>query len=193
MDRFWLLTNTCYGNWVPGDRRGFVGRVWDHRPDDPLEKPRVAHTLPGIPYDEDIPGLETTSRELLKAPPVHLSVKHAERLLEQFRETASFRQWELLAVAIMFNHFHTVVGVPGDPSPSKILADFKSWGTRILTKHFGEPASKTWWTERGSKRKLPDERAVGGAVRYVLYEQPAPLITYSPGTAIHYGRPPVKQ
>ena len=27
MERYWLLTNTCYGNWLPGDARGFVGRV----------------------------------------------------------------------------------------------------------------------------------------------------------------------
>ena len=58
MDRHWLLTNTCYGNRLPGDARGFVGRVWDHRPDDPEDKTRVAHNLPGTPCDEDVPGLE---------------------------------------------------------------------------------------------------------------------------------------
>jgi REP element-mobilizing transposase RayT len=51
---------------------------------------------------------------------------HAEALLTQFQETARIRGWELRAVAIMFNHFHIVVGVPGDPKPSKILGDFKS-------------------------------------------------------------------
>jgi hypothetical protein len=44
--------------------------------------------------------------------------------------------------------------VPGDPAPGKILGDFKSWSTRALSKKFGAPASETWWTERGSKRKL---------------------------------------
>jgi REP element-mobilizing transposase RayT len=191
MDRYWLPSNTCYGNWLPGDRRGFVGRVWDHRPGDVTEKPRVTHDLPGIPYDEDLAGLEARSRELLKGPPIHFTDSHAEKLLGQFRETADYRGWELCAVAVMFNHFHIVVGVNGDPSPSKVLGDFKSWGTRVLTRHFGEPASKTWWTECGSKRKLPDERAIALAGHYVLYRQPNPLLTWSPSTALYFGYPPV--
>ena len=177
MDRYWLLTNTCCGNWLPGDRRGFVGRVWDHRPEDVPEKPRVTHDLPGIPYDEDFPGLETTSRSLLKGSPVQLAFAHAEQLLGQFRETAGYRGWELCAISIMFNHFYIVVGVPGDPNPGTVLGDFKSWGTRSLSRQFGKPASGTWWTERGSKRKLPDERAIALAVQYVLYRQPNPLLT----------------
>ena len=180
MDRHWLLTNTCYGNRLPGDARGFVGRVWDHRPGDPEAARRVVHNQPGIPCDENIPGLEEASRALLKCPPIRLKRAHAEVVLRQFRETADFRGWFILAVAIMVNHFHVVVGVPGDPSPSKILGDFKSWGTRTLSARFGEPPSKTWWTERGSKRKLANETAIVEAVRYVLHDQPNPLVTWSP-------------
>jgi REP element-mobilizing transposase RayT len=190
MDRHWFLTNTCYGNWLPGDPRGFVGRVWEHRPGDPDESPRVVHNIPGTPCDEDICGLEERSRALLRGPPVTLTTEHADVLLGQFRETAGVRQWELLAVAIMFNHFHIVVGVPGDPDPSKVLGDFKSWGTRALSQRFEQPPSKTWWTERGSKRKLADERAVAAVVHYVLYQQPRPLLTWSPATGLHYGAPP---
>jgi REP element-mobilizing transposase RayT len=192
MDRYWLLSNKCYGNWLPGDSRGFVGRVWDHRPGDPGEKRRVTLELPGTPYDEDVPGLEGRSRALMKGPPVHLTVPHAELFLHQVRETAGIRKWELRAIAVMFNHFHIVVGVMGDPKPSKILGDFKSWCTRTLTDRFGVPASKTWWTERGSKRKLADERALAAAIYYVLYEQPNPLITWSPQTGLHYGAPLLK-
>src|SRR5207253_448786 len=119
-------------NWLPGDRRGFVGRVWEHRQDDPDEKPRVTHDLPGTPCDEDIPRLEQASRALMKGSPIYLSTAHAEVFLSQLQETASFRGWELRAVAIMFNHFHVIVGVAGDPNPSKVLGDFKSWGTRAL-------------------------------------------------------------
>src|SRR5262245_2848458 len=90
----------------------------------------------------------------------------------------------------MFNHFHIVVGVIDDPQPSKLLGDFKSWATRTLSKHFGAPPSKTWWTERGSKRKLPNEEAISAAIRYVLYDQPNPLVTWSPETGLHHGRPP---
>jgi REP element-mobilizing transposase RayT len=190
MDRYWLLSNSCYGNRLPGDRRGFVGRDWEHRPNDPEDKPRVEHELPGTPYDEDIPGLEKASRKLMNGPPIQLSVEQALIFLGQLQETARIRKWELLAVAIMADHFHIVAGVSGDPMPSKILGDFKSWGTRRLSEQFGEPASKTWWTERGSKCRLKDGDAIAGAVHYVLYEQFNPLITWSPETGLHRGIPP---
>ena len=190
MDRYWLLSNTCYGNRLPGDGRGFIGQVWDHRPDDRGEKPRVRHNLPGTPCDEDLPGLEAASRRVMKGPPIHLTQDQAEAFLHQMRQTADFRGWELNAVAIMFDHFHVVVGVDGDPKPSKVLGDFKSWGTRALSRRFGEPLSKTWWTERGSTRKLGNSRAVADGNHYVLFGQPDPLITWSPGTGLHYGIPP---
>lgn len=183
MDRYWLLTNTCYGQWLPGDQRGFVGRVWKHRQDDPIAQRRVEHDVPGEPYDEDMPGLEQVSRALMTGPPIALTTAQAAVLLEQFQETARFRNWELRAVAIMFNHFHIVVGVPGDPKPAKILGDFKSWATRRLSERFGQPLSETWWTERGSKRKLANENAITNATNYVLHKQPNPLITWSPDTS----------
>jgi len=33
--RSWLLSNTFYGTWLPGDERGSVTSVRDARPDDP--------------------------------------------------------------------------------------------------------------------------------------------------------------
>jgi len=190
MDRHWLLSNTCYGNRLPGDVRGFVGRVWEHRSLDPEQKPRVLHNGPGTPCDESIPGLEEAARERMRGPAIRLTREHAKALLSQFQETARFRGWTIWAVAIMPDHFHLVVSVPGDPSPSKVLGDFKSWGTRSLSTRFGVPKSETWWTQHGSKRKLPDDAAITAAAHYVLYEQPDPLLTWSPATGLRYGRPP---
>jgi REP element-mobilizing transposase RayT len=85
----------------------------------------------------------------------------------------------LRAVAIMVNHYHLVVQVPDDPKPTKILADFKAYATRALSHRFGAPASETWWTSKGSKRKLPDDRALANAINYVLYKQPNPLVVWS--------------
>ena len=183
MDRYWLLTNTCYGTWLPGSERGFVGHVWEHRLGEAQANRRVVHDLPGTPYDEGLPGLERAARKQMNGPPIYLTLAQAQALLEQFHETARHRSWQLLAVAIMHNHFHVVVGVPGDPDPSKILGDFKSWATRKLTQTFGAPPSETWWTERGSKRKLKDEPAIAGATHYVLHEQPSPLVTWSPASS----------
>ncbi len=193
MDRYWLLTNTCYGTWLPGKESGFVGYVWEHRHGEPRADVRVVHNIPGTPCDEDIPGLKEAAQRLMKGPPIHLDVARAEAAFSQFRETATHRGWEIKAVAIMYNHFHIVVGVPGDPAPGKILGDFKSWATRKLTQTFGVPASGTWWTERGSKRKLKDEAACLAAINYVLHEQPSPLLRWSPGTGVCYGKASVEK
>lgn len=180
--RAWLLTNTTYGTWLPGDTRGSVTSVRDERSYDEPITIRFEHDLPGEPYEDDLPGLHHAAREVMKGPPIRLDVEKAELLLTQFHETAAYRHWTLCAVAIMFNHFHIVVVVPDDPAPKKILTDFKAYGSRILNRHYGQPASETWWTTNGSKRKLANERALAAAINYVLYKQPHPLVVWSPET-----------
>src|SRR5262245_26730916 len=151
IDRYWLLTTTTYGTRLPGDRRGFVSNVDDG------PGPEVRHNIPGTPYDSDMPGLVRVSRESLKCPPIYLVVDQAQETFDRFTETASIRQWLLCAVAVMANHFHMVVGVPGDPNPEDLLRDFKSYASRGLNRRWSKPASEMWWTTSGSKRKLPDE------------------------------------
>ena len=180
MDRHWLLTSTFYGNWLPGDPRGFVSRVTDDRPDDPATPVRHEHDRPGTPCDADVPGLRRSAAALMKGEPVRLSREQVDVLLEQFRETAAYRGWTLLAAAITPNHVHLVVGCPSDPDPPRLLQAFKSYASRALTARFGRPAAGTWWTAGGSARKLPDEAAVQGAVRYVA-EQHAPLVVWIVG------------
>ena len=87
------------------------------------------------------------------------------------------RHWLLCAVAIMASHFHIVIGVPGDPDPDDVLGDFKRYASRGLNKRWEKPASDTWWTTGGSKRKLPDESAVLAAIEYVK-NQHNPLIVW---------------
>src|SRR5262249_34461296 len=100
MDRYWLLTSTTYATWLPGERKGFVSNVRDG------PGPEVRHNSPGTPCDADMPGLERHATQNLKGPPVYLTREQAETLLNQFQETATYRGWQLLAVAIMANHFH---------------------------------------------------------------------------------------
>ena len=99
-------------------------------------------------------------------------------MLAQFQETACFRGWQLLAAGVMANHVHIVVGVPGDPDPSRLLNSFKAYGSRALNEHWDEPASETWWAASGSKRKLPGEDSVFAAVNYVM-EQEYPLLIWT--------------
>jgi REP element-mobilizing transposase RayT len=175
--RTWLLTNTSYSTWLPGDPRGCVTSVRDLRPDDQPRIVRFEHDLPGEPWEDPLPGLYRSAAENMCGPPIHLNLAQAEALLGQFRETSGYRGRTLLAVAVMRNHFHMVVQVPGDPCPKRMLADFKAYGTRALNGRFGRPLSERWWTENGSNRKVRD---VPAAVHYVLYKQPYSLVVWSP-------------
>lgn len=112
-------------------------------------------------------GLKNASQSRLKYPPIVLSLPQARILLQQFHETAAYRGWQNLAIAIMRTHVHLLVSVPGDPAPDKSLQDFKAYGSRALHAEWTKPASGTWWTESGSKRKKSSYAAVVNAVRYV--------------------------
>jgi hypothetical protein len=97
MDRYWLLTWTTYGTWLPGDARGFVSNIGDGDGN--------SHRIntPGVPPAANMPGLEKMARDKMAGPPVFLLAAHAEALLKQFMETAQYRDWELHAAAIMRN------------------------------------------------------------------------------------------
>lgn len=164
----WLITSTTYGTWLPGDARGFVGRVWEKRNDDPAtDSRRVEHDESATPFDRDIPGLRAASKALMKGKPVLLNAEQAQAALTQFQETASFRGWNLLAAAVMANHFHLVVTAPATLLTENLLRDFKSYASRVLNQHWSKPTSGTWWTASGSRRRLPNDHAIEAAIRYV--------------------------
>ena len=99
--------------------------------------------------------------------PVRLTRAQAEVVRRQFEETARYRGWQLLAGAIMANHVHLVVGVPGDPDPSALLRDFKSYASRALNLRDRVSVKPRWWTEQGSKRKIADWDTLETVLRYV--------------------------
>jgi len=168
-DRYWLLTWTTYATWLPGDARGFVSNVADN------DSRGIRFNTPGTPYLQDVRPLRRFAAEQ-SAESVWLTSDQARVVLEQFRETAMVRGWVLFAVAVMRNHIHLVVGVPGDPEPEDLLRDFKSYASRRLNQRFGR--RDRWWTQSGSKRKLPSQDAVTAAVRYVK-NQEHPLIVWT--------------
>ena len=110
-DRYWLLTWTTYGTWLPGDSRGFVSNIRIS------PGPEVRLNIPGTPTAPSIPELREHVQKSLLAPPILHTCQHAEILSAQFQETADYPGWLLIASAIMASHVHIVVGVPGDPDP----------------------------------------------------------------------------
>jgi hypothetical protein len=128
IERYWFLTWTTYGSWLPGDERGFVGSDFDDRGylDDFNE-----FATPSAPPN---PNLFGALERRLKSTEVLLAGAQASALLGQFQETTRFRSWLLIATGIMRTHLHAVVGVSGDPDPEKILGDLKAYGTRCLNR-----------------------------------------------------------
>ncbi|MFO1008270.1 MAG: transposase [Planctomycetaceae bacterium] len=175
--RFWLLTSTFYGNWLPGDERGFVGRVWENRPGDCTPGQRKEHDRSGEVFDAEIPGLKRASESRMSQPPIRIGIPHAECLLQQFRETAKYRNWSLLIVALMSNHVHWVVGMDESLHGSTALQSFKGYGSRALNQRFGTQPSGTWWTSKGSARALLTDEAIENAIQYVL-QQEFPLLIW---------------
>ena len=139
---------------------------------------RRRHNVVGTPYDGAMAGLERSARKNLKGPPVYLNVDQANVLLGQSQETAQVRGWELEAIAIMRNHIHLVAGAPQEIGGDKLLKDFKAYGSRALNRKWPRPKSGTWWTESGSRRRLPGDRAARAAVRYVI-RQSNPLLVWA--------------
>ena len=171
MNRWWLLTWTTYGTWLPGDPRGFVSSVPDE------SGPQRKHNAVGADYDRDHSVLFASAQSLMKEPATKLNPAQAKIILEQFHTTADHRGWRLIAAAILWNHIHLVVGVPGDPDPANLLRDFKSYASRALNRSSVEFRRERWWTESGSRCKLPCETAVFAAVRYVR-DQHEPLVVW---------------
>ena len=114
----------------------------------------------------------------MNGPRVSLDQAAAEGMIAQYQETCRVRGWELEAASVMYNHTHVIVGVAGDPDPQSILETLKSWATRALKQLRAPPPNGTFWTAKGSKRKLPDERAVRDGVIYVVRKQPGPLAVW---------------
>jgi REP element-mobilizing transposase RayT len=189
IDRVWFLTWTTYGTWLPGDERGFVSPKFEG------DFPERRNNEPGQPYDEGRGDLRRIAENKLVGVPVRLTRAQAAVVRRQFEETASCRGWQLLAGAIMVNHVHLLVGVPGDPDPSALLGDFKSYASRALNlrdRVFVKPKPR-WWTEQGSKRKITDWDNLENVLRYVR-EQAYALEVWEQDDVASWGRqPPVPE
>lgn len=170
MDRRWFFTWRTHGTWLPGEE-GFVGNYTS--PDGR----RVTDNGSGWPKTEAIPALEAFSRSVLVGEPVLLTSVHAPIIFRQLQETAQFRGWHLDAVAVVANHVHIVFGVIGDPDPSDMLRDWKSYASRALNRAFGAGRAIRWWADGGSKRRVKDEEDRIGRIRYVR-DRESPLLVW---------------
>ena len=174
---YWLLTWRTYGTWLPGDRRGFVNNV--RGADGHGER----HNVPGTECDHDLPALERYAREQMKREPIYLTLEQARMVAADFRSSAAYRGWSLLALAVMANHVHLVVAAPEEVLTDRLLQVFKSYASRKLNGSSAKPSNGTWWAASGSRWRLPNEQAVEAAVAYTQ-NQPNPLVIWMAGFSV---------
>lgn len=164
----YLLTWTTYGTWLPGHKRGFVGR---------MERENGSHharNRVGELHDRDAPHLESYSKSIMRGQRVVLSGDHARFCATEIDSVANRNGFVVRVASIMATHLH-IVAKSDQHDGASLLQLLKGNLSRSLSKRFGRQDAPTWWTRHGSRRLLPNEFARDCAVRYVL-TQAHPLV-----------------
>ena len=99
-----LITWTCYGTWLPGDRRGHVSNFLSSKGD--YQK---RQNEPGTPIKVGDSRTRERAQALQKFPGILLSCEEAHVVAESLIKTAEVHRWTILRAAVMSNHVHVVV------------------------------------------------------------------------------------
>jgi REP element-mobilizing transposase RayT len=151
----YLITFRSYGTWLHGDERGSIDRY---------------HNQYRSPYlAPDKKRLERSMR-LLSGKIVTLNVRQRRCIEIAICETCDVRKWILRAINVRTNHIHLVVSI-GMATPERALNDFKAYATRKMRREGCWASERTPWADKGSKRRLWNERSVERAIDYVLNRQ----------------------
>ena len=157
-----LETWTCYGQWLPGDPRGYGSNTLSE------EGYRAMRNAPGTAYDRDERATHQRAKALQKHPTTWLTAELALVAAEGLIGAAMDREWVILRAAVMSNHVHVVVAECPD-NGSAVRRVLKGVSQAKLNEHVGKPCS--WWTRGGSNRYLHGERAIAAAVSYVARQE----------------------
>jgi REP element-mobilizing transposase RayT len=155
----YFLTWTTYGTWLPGDERGWVAKPGEFRAPDARR--------------------QEAARRLMTEPALTLGAGQRRVVEDTIADHCRIRGWHLHAVSCRTRHVHVVVTAPRR-DPEQVMDQLKAWCTRRLKERdrgrcpAGGAVRQNWWTQRGSKRWLNDDKSLGGATRYVLEGQGDP-------------------
>ena len=151
----YFISFRTYGTWLHGDKRGSIDRF---------------HSRYRSPYIPPNKNWRDHNQQQLKAKPLILRAKHRKSVEAAIRETCDVRKWQLQAINVRTNHVHTVASA-GLKKASIVLNAFKANATRQLRQEGLWPHSFSPWADKGSKRRLWNERSVAKAIDYVLNGQ----------------------
>jgi REP element-mobilizing transposase RayT len=151
----YLITFRCYGTWLHGDERGSIDRFHNR------------YKTPYLPHSDRRRELNTGK---LKSSPDTLNVEQRQSVDSAIREVCAHRSWFLHALNVRTNHVHVVVSIGAD-KPERALNAFKAYGTRRMRQDGNWQESHSPWADKGSKRRLWNERSLALAVDYVINGQ----------------------
>jgi REP element-mobilizing transposase RayT len=151
----YFISFRTYGTWLHGDKRGSIDRF---------------HNRYRSPYIPPNKNWRDHNQQQLKGKPLILRARHRKSVEAAIRETCDVRNWQLQATNVRTNHVHTVVSA-GLKKPGIVLNAFKANATRQLRQEGLWPHSFSPWADKGSKRRLWNERSVAKAIDYVLNDQ----------------------
>lgn len=153
-----LETWTCFGQWLPGDKRGYVSNTYEG----PGYRPKRNEV--GMPFDRGDTATYARARELQRHETVWLSRDEARVAAGAMIDAAKEREWVILQGAVMANHVHVVVANCPDNGPA-VRRILKGTSQAALSRFAGR--LRKWWTTGGSDRYKHGESAVGAAIKYV--------------------------
>ena len=145
----YLITFTCYGTWLHGDKRGSVDSK---------------HNQFGEAFLQEDAQREREEYEQLKHAPVFLSPEQRVCITRSIADVCVSRSWKLWEVNVRTNHVHAVLS--SQEFPKAILRALKARCT-IDLKNSGLFVKAKLWTRGGSGRYLWKEDAVEAACQYV--------------------------
>ena len=147
----YLITFRCYGTWLHGDERGSIDR-FHNRYESPF--------LPRSDRRKDL------SERQLKSPPVTLNASQRESVDSAIREVCDHRKWFLHALNVRTNHVHTVVSI-GKLKPERALNALKHMRHDGCEEMVTGNRNTRPGADRGSKKRLWNERSIALAIDYV--------------------------
>jgi REP element-mobilizing transposase RayT len=155
----YLITFRCYGTWLHGDPRGSIDRFHN------------SYRSQYIPANYQWSQHNSSK---LKLDPVNLDAERRDSVERAIRATCDFRTWHLRAVNVRTNHVHAVITAV-NTSPEKALNALKANATRQMRQDGCWINDRSPWADKGSCRKLWNERSIVRAIDYVVNGQGGPL------------------
>lgn len=146
----YLLTWTCYGTWLHGDRRGSVD---------------AEHNAPGTPLAPPNPRRQAVRMRQMRFGACRLSEAGRRVANQTIVAHCELRGWTLHAANVQSNHVHVVVSC--DVPPTSAMNQLKACATRRLRESGHRNADEPVWAEGGSRRYLWTQESLRRAVEYV--------------------------